>query len=222
MNRLALPLLASFMIIAFPACSQSERSDNHSSTVPTVTAAELEGLHKAYFASGCFWCVEAVFESVEGVTEAISGYSGGPEANPTYREVSNGNTGHAEAVEVYYDSTVIDFPTLVKVYYGSHDPTTVNRQGNDRGSQYRSIAFYENETEKAIIESYIEKLYQAGTYDRGEIVTEVTKFEKFWPAEEYHQNYERRNPNNPYVRNVSIPRLNKFLRAYPELLKASH
>lgn len=222
MNRLALSLLVSLMIVAFPACSQTENSDSHREQTATVTSADLSGLHKAYFASGCFWCVEAVYESVEGVAEAVSGYSGGAESNPTYRDVSNGVTGHAEAVEVYYDSTIVDFPTLVKVYYGSHDPTTANRQGPDRGSQYRSVAFYQNETEREIIESYIEGLYQSGDYDRGEIVTEVTAFKKFWPAEEYHQNYEKRNPDNPYVRNVSIPRLNKFLRAYPELLKASH
>lgn len=221
MNRLALPLLASLMIIAFPACSQTEESETHREQT-AVASADLSGMHKAYFASGCFWCVEAVFESVEGVAEAVSGYSGGSESNPTYRDVSNGVTGHTEAVEVYYDSTIIDFPTLVKVYYGSHDPTTANRQGPDRGSQYRSVAFYQNDTEKTIIEGYIEGLYEDGSYDEGEIVTEVTAFEKFWPAEGYHQDYERKNPNNPYVRNVSVPRLNKFLRAYPELLKASH
>ncbi len=219
--HLSAGFLAIFSLLALPACSQSgSHNDQASATAIQVTSPEeLEGLSKAYFASGCFWCVEAVYESVSGVKEVVSGYAGGEEPNPTYRQVSNGLTGHAEAVEVYYDSTVVDFPTLVNVYYGSHDPTSVNRQGPDRGTQYRSIAFYRNETEKQIIDAYIRQLYDEGEYQQGEIVTEVTMLETFWPAEDYHQNYERKNPNNPYVRGVSIPRLRRFQKNYPELLK---
>jgi peptide-methionine (S)-S-oxide reductase len=182
---------------------------------------QLAGQKVAYFASGCFWCVEAIFQSVEGVSEAVSGYSGGDEPNPTYQEVSSGRTSHAEAVAVYYDPNKVSFKTLLKVFFGSHDPTTLNRQGPDRGRQYRSIAFYQNEDEKRIIEDYIEELEEAGAYD-DPIVTEVSKFEKFYEAEEYHQEYEKLHPENPYVQSVSIPRLKRFQAKFPELLKDNH
>ncbi len=171
----------------------------------------------AYFASGCFWCVEAVFESVKGVEEAVSGYAGGFTDNPTYQSIGTGKTGHAETVAVYYNPEVVSFSTLVTVFFGSHDPTTVNGQHPDYGTQYRSIAFYLNDTEKQIIEKAIKKLNKE-TYN-GKIVTEVTKLDTFYKAEEYHQDYEKRNPNVPYVKSVSIPRLNRFKRKFPELLK---
>lgn len=171
----------------------------------------------AYFASGCFWCVEAIFESVKGVEEAVSGYAGGHTKRPTYRTIGTGRTGHAETVAVYYDPNIVSFQSLVDVFFGSHDPTTKNGQHPDYGSQYRSIAFYQNEKEKEIIESTINKLNEE-VYN-GRIVTEVTKFTKFHKAEEYHQNYERLHPFNSYVRNVSIPRLNKFKKRFPHLLK---
>ncbi|MGG8495149.1 peptide-methionine (S)-S-oxide reductase MsrA [Tenacibaculum sp. TC6] len=171
----------------------------------------------AYFASGCFWCVEAVFESVKGVKEAVSGYAGGHSSNPTYQKVGSGSTGHAEAVAVYYNPDVVSFQTLVDVFFGSQDPTTVNGQYPDYGTQYRSIAFYQNAKEKEIIEHTIEKLNKE-VYN-GKIATEVVKFTKFYKAEEYHQNYERLHPENPYVQKVSIPRLNRFKRKFPHLLK---
>lgn len=171
----------------------------------------------AYFASGCFWCVEAVFESVKGVKEAVSGYAGGHSRNPTYHSIGTGSTGHAEAVAVYYNPEVVSFQTLVDVFFGSQDPTTVNGQHPDYGTQYRSIAFYQNAKEKEIIEHTIEKLNKE-VYN-GKIATEVVKFTKFYKAEEYHQNYERLHPDNPYVQKVSIPRLNRFKRKFPHLLK---
>lgn len=182
---------------------------------------DKEGLKKAYFASGCFWCVEAVFESVIGVKEVYSGYSGGQKENPTYREISSGQLKHAEAVEVIYNPGQVTFETLVKVFFGSHDPTTANRQGPDRGPQYRSIAFYTTDAEKVIIDDYIAELTKKEAFN-SEIITEVKKFEKFWIAEEYHQDYERLNPNVPYVRSVSVPRLNRFKEQFPELLKENH
>ncbi len=178
-------------------------------------------LSKAYFASGCFWCVEAIFESVEGVAEAVSGYSGGTVKNPTYQQISTGRLRHAEAVEVYYDAKVVSYETLVKVFFGSHDPTTADRQGPDRGPQYRSMIYYQNDSEKDIAESYIQKLDEEGLYG-APIVTEVVAFDVFYKAEEYHQDYEKRNPNNGYVRSVSIPRLNRFKAKFPELLKTEH
>ena len=173
----------------------------------------------AYFASGCFWCVEAIFESVEGVSEAVSGYAGGFTKNPTYQSIGTGETGHAEAVAVYYDPDKVSFKTLVDVFFGSHDPTTKNGQYPDFGSQYRSIAFYSTNEEKVIIETTINKLNKQ-VYNN-KIVTEVTKHSKFYEAEEYHQNYEKRNPYNSYVRNVSIPRLKRFQKKFPQLLKKS-
>ncbi len=183
------------------------------------TLQDLSEFETAYFASGCFWCVEAIFESVKGVEEVVSGYSGGQEKNPTYEQVARGQTTHAEAVEVYYDPEVISFTELVQVFFGSHDPTSLNRQGPDRGPQYRSIAFYKNETEKKIITDYIALLTNENVYDGDPITTQVVAFEKFYKAEEYHQDYERRNPNNSYIRNVSIPRLNRFKQNFGDYLK---
>ena len=212
-------LLISLFI--FNACNliTPKPVDNKSQlwTPPSIS----QGMEKAYFASGCFWCVEAIFESVEGVQEAHSGYSGGKTKNPTYNQIGYGNTGHAEAVEVIYDPKVVSFKTLVEVFFGSHDPTTLNRQGPDRGTQYRSVAFYQNDTEKNAIESHIVKLIEEEVYSN-KIVTEVTPLVKFYYAEEYHQDYEKLNPENSYVRSVSIPRLNRFKAKYPHLLKKAH
>jgi len=179
---------------------------------------DLSQFETAYFASGCFWCVEAIFENVKGVHEVVSGYSGGSEENPTYQQVARGLTTHAEAVKVYYDADVISFNTLVQVFFSSHDPTTFNRQGPDRGPQYRSIAFYKNEDEKKFITDYIASLEEKKVYN-APIVTEVKAFEKFYVAEEYHQDFERKNPNNSYIRNISVPRYNRFKEIFPEVLK---
>lgn len=172
----------------------------------------------AYFASGCFWCAEAVFESVKGVEEAISGYSGGKSPNPTYRKVSSGSTDYAEAVKVIYDPMKISYKTLLTVFFDSQNPTTPNQQGPDRGTQYRSIAFYQNTTEKAAIEEYIDSLNKTKVYSQP-IVTQVIPFERFWRAEDYHQNYEKNHPNEPYIQSVSIPRIERFKTKRPELLK---
>lgn len=204
-------LLLVLTILISVACS----SPNNKATTPPQ---DLKGLSKAYFASGCFWCVEAIYEELRGVSEVISGYSGGEMKNPTYRQISSGRTKHAEAVEVYYNPKEISYETLVKVFFGSHDPTTPNRQGPDRGPQYRSMIYYQNAEEKAVVENYIQELNDSGTFS-GKIVTEVVPFDVFYNAEDYHQNYEKNNPYNPYVQGVSIPRLNKFKAKFPELLK---
>ena len=180
---------------------------------------QLKELEVAYFASGCFWCVEAIFESVVGVEEAVSGYAGGFTKNPTYKSIGTGTTGHSETVAVYYNPSKVSFKTLVQVFFGSHDPTTKNGQHPDYGSQYRSIAFYQNEKEKKVIDAFV--LYLNTSYYKGRIVTEVTKLDVFYEAEAYHQNYERLNPNNPYVKRVSVPRLNRFKKKFPQLLKKS-
>lgn len=198
--------------------SSGTKPINQDEVVWAPQKTTVQGLKKAYFAGGCFWCVEAIYESVKGVHEVYSGYSGGETLNPNYNQIGTGRTGHAEAVEVLYDPDVVSFGTLVQVFFGSHDPTTPNRQGPDRGSQYRSIAFYSNATEREIIQNYIALLEEKELFIN-EIVTEVKPLKKFYYAEEYHQNYERLNPDNPYVQQVSIPRLKRFQKSYPELLK---
>lgn len=174
----------------------------------------------AYFASGCFWCVEAIFESVDGVEEAVSGYAAGHTKKPTYKEIGTGKTGHTETVAVYYNPKKVSFKNLVTVFYDSHDPTTINGQYPDFGTQYRSVAFYKTEEEKNIINAIITKLNKE-VYN-GKIVTEVKKHTVFHKAEEYHQNYEKLHPNNPYIRNVSLPRLNRFKKKTKVALKRNN
>lgn len=195
-----------------------------SSDAPTKTSAQdsminkevnLEGKARAYFASGCFWCVEAIFESVNGVEEVYNGYSGGHTENPTYEASNTGKTGHAEAVEIIYDPSVVSFGTLVDVYLGSQNLEQVNGQGNDIGTQYRSIAFYQSKSEKAIIDEKVFALIQEGY----KVATQIEPFEKFWLGEDYHQDYEALHPNHPYIRSVSIPRLNAFKAKFPDILK---
>jgi peptide-methionine (S)-S-oxide reductase len=215
------PLLLITLLLTLTACNRNQAKSPEKAFDSSSQMATHKGIERAYFASGCFWCVEAVFESVAGVEDAVSGYSGGKEEKPTYNQVGNGKSTHAEAVEVYYNPDSVSFETLVNVFFDSHDPTTLNRQGPDSGPQYRSIAFYQNDNEKEIIERTIKSL-NASTY-KGRIVTQVVPFEKFWIAEDYHQDYERNNPRNPYIRGVSVPRLNKFKAKFPALLKdAAH
>lgn len=184
-----------------------------------VTPVEVpleNGFTKAYFASGCFWCVEAVYESIIGVKESISGYAGGHTSNPTYETSNTGITGHAEAVEIIYDPSKISFESLVDVYFGSQNPTQVNGQGPDNGSQYRSIIFYQNESQKQII---LDKVKELAKQYHQPIAAEITPFIKFWIGEDYHQDYKKKHPNNAYIQNVSNPRLNKFKKKFPHLLK---
>tara|TARA_R110002051_G_scaffold323528_2_gene417493 strand:+ start:512 stop:1171 length:660 start_codon:yes stop_codon:yes gene_type:complete len=212
-------IMVSAMVFFSTSCQSKNKDQKPQVNQVVYSDQDLKEYETAYFASGCFWCVEAVFESVKGVQEVISGYAGGTELNPTYEQVAMGKTSHAEAVEVYYDPKVVSYETLVKVFFGSQDPTTLNRQGPDRGAQYRSVAFYKNEGEKKIIVDYIAKLTKDKVYNNP-IVTEVTPFTKFYDAEDYHQDYERKHPNNPYIQGVSIPRLKRFQKKFPELLKS--
>ena len=178
---------------------------------------EKQEFSKAYFASGCFWCVESIYENLKGVVNVDSGYSGGSTINPTYYQVISGNTGHAETIEVIYDSSIIDFKTLVNVFFGSHDPSTLNRQGPDIGTQYRSVAFYSSNEEKNIIKNEIDRLLKNKVYKK--ITTEVIPFKKFYVAENYHQDYKKKNPNDLYIMKVSAPRINKFKMNFKEILK---
>lgn len=184
---------------------------------PSATLASFQGkLDTATFAGGCFWCIEASFEQIEGVVEAISGYSGGEEKNADYKKVSAGYTKHAEAVQIYFDPTVIDFETLLDVFFTAHDPTQLNRQGPDVGTQYRSEIFYHDEAQMELAKSKISALQ--GKYG-GKIVTKLSQLKAFYPAEEYHQDFERKNPNNGYIRNVSKPKIDKVASEFSDLLK---
>ena len=219
MNVLQTSLLGILGLVTISSQSKTSSQAKNQNLIE-LSSSQLQQYETAYFASGCFWCVEAVFESVKGVKEVVSGYSGGKEKNPTYEDVGYGRTTHAEAVEVYYDPKVVSFKTLVKVFFGSHDPTTLNRQGPDKGAQYRSIAFYKNDSEMKIIEDYIDNLQKNKVYT-SPIVTQVKPFTIFYKAEDYHQDYEKKHPNNSYIRNVSVPRLKRFQQKFPELLKDS-
>lgn len=214
-------LLICLTIIVTSCQTNKKKAATHRTEIntPPVEVPIENGMAKAYFASGCFWCVEAVYESVKGVSEVINGYAGGHSKNPTYQESNTGRTGHAEAVEVIYDPTIVSFATLVDVYFGSQNPTQVNGQGPDRGSQYRSIIFYQNEVQKKIITQKKEALSSLLNMT---VAAEVYPFQKFWIGENYHQNYERLHPNNSYIKNVSIPRLRKFQNKFPHLLKSTH
>lgn len=172
----------------------------------------------ATFGAGCFWCVEAVFESLKGVDKVVSGYSGGHVKNPSYREVCNGTTGHAEVCQIYYHPDIISFDELLEVFWGTHDPTTLNKQGNDVGTQYRSAVFYHdtNQKEKALY--YKKKLNDSGAYTNP-IVTEIVSFESFYVADDYHQEYFSLNPNQPYCTFVIQPKMEKFKKVFGDKLK---
>jgi len=213
--KLILFALSLFIFSCGNSSTQNQTKEELTNAEPVEIPVQ-DNKARAYFASGCFWCVEAIYESVDGVEEVISGYSGGHTKNPTYEASNTGRTGHAEAVEVIYDPNKIDFVTLVRVYFGSQNPTQVNGQGPDNGSQYRSIIFYQNQEQKKIIEDI--KAEVAKNYNKP-IAAEIMPFQKFWIAEDYHQNYEKLNPDNPYIQNVSIPRLNRFKQKFPDLLK---
>ena len=177
-----------------------------------------EKTEPATFGGGCFWCVEAVFEQLEGVSQVVSGYAGGRTENPTYQQVCSGLTGHAEVCQIRYDPEKIGYTELLEVFFKIHDPTTLNRQGPDVGTQYRSVIFYHNDEQKKLAERAKKELDDAGAF-RGPIVTEIAPLEKFYPAEDYHQDYFRNNPNQGYCRAVVGPKVSKFRKVFKEKLK---
>lgn len=172
----------------------------------------------ATFGSGCFWCTEAIFERVNGVISVVSGYSGGHVVNPTYKEVCDGTTGHAECTQITFDTSIISYDELLEIFWKTHDPTTLNRQGNDVGTQYRSVIFYHNKEQKQKAEYYKQKLTEEKIWDKP-IVTEITKFEKFYPAEDYHQEYYENNPDQGYCAFVITPKVEKFEKIFKDKLK---
>lgn len=176
-------------------------------------------MEKATFGSGCFWCTEAMFKRLKGISNVKSGYSGGHAENPTYKQVCTGETGHAEVIQLDYDPKVISYDELLEVFWKTHDPTTLNRQGNDVGTQYRSAVFYHNEEQRQLAESYKKKLDDSEIWP-DPIVTEITAFEKFYPAEEYHNDYFSQNESQPYCALVVAPKVEKFKKIFAEKLSS--
>ena len=227
--------MRSFLVITLAglsgllSCAQSSPA-NKTSTTKTMEQKDtlpkdnpgLPATEIATFANGCFWCTEAVFEELDGVISATSGYSGGETENPTYKQVCTGTTGHAECLQIVYDPARISFDELLEVFWQTHDPTTLNRQGADVGTQYRSAIFYHNEEQREKAEKYKAALDSSGAFPN-RIVTEITPFTKFYPAEDYHQQYFEQNANsNPYCRIVIQPKLDKFRKVFKEKLKSGH
>jgi peptide-methionine (S)-S-oxide reductase len=172
----------------------------------------------ATLAAGCFWCIETVYDQLKGVEKVVSGYTGGMIPNPSYQQVCTGTTGHAEAVQVTFDPTVVSFREILEIFFTIHDPTTLNRQGGDIGTQYRSAIFYDSPEQKAIADEVISDLSSKGLWERP-VVTEVTRMTEFFPAEDYHQGYYEQNPGQPYCRAVIEPKVAKFRKYYFDKLK---
>ena len=211
MQRLALVILALLLV---SGCKSNTLKTN---STMDITPYGIK-TDTATFAAGCFWCVEAVFQELKGVLSVTSGYTGGKIKNPTYREVCSGLTGHAEACQIIFDPAVITYDELLEAFWSSHDPTTLNRQGADQGTQYRSAIFYHNEDQKKLAESYKAKLNAENAFDKP-IVTEISQASVFYKAEDYHQNYYDENGNAPYCTFVIAPKLEKFRKVFKDKLK---
>ena len=210
-------MLAFILLIAGSSCGQKSKQAT-STTMANESARE--GLAVATFGSGCFWCTEAVFQNVEGVEKVESGYSGGKVKNPTYKEVCSGLTGHAEVIQVHYDSAKVSYEELLEIFWKTHDPTTLNRQGADEGTQYRSVIFYHTDEQKKLAEKYKIELDKSGAFNNP-IVTEISPYTEFYKAEDYHQNYYNLNGNAPYCSYVIQPKLEKFRKVFKHKLKKS-
>ena len=210
-------------VIALFSCTQTENPDNNMNTnlSTAVNAGEnLSGIKTdtATFGTGCFWCTEAIFQQLDGVLKVTSGYSGGHVRNPSYEEVCEGTTGHAEVIQMIYDPAKITFDELLEVFWETHDPTTLNRQGNDVGTQYRSAVFYHNAEQKQKAEKYKAELDKSGAFDN-KIVTEITPASAFYVAENYHQNYYNQNGSQPYCTFVIRPKIEKFKKVFKDKIK---
>jgi peptide-methionine (S)-S-oxide reductase len=218
MNSLVWLLLGSVVLVTpqLRAQSKTATSNNKSENKRPMPVANLE---KATFGSGCFWCTEAVFQRLEGVTMVESGYSGGKIPSPTYEQVCAGTTGHAEVTQITYDPSRVTFDELLQVFWKTHDPTTLNRQGNDVGPQYRSVIFYHTEKQKELAGKYKRELDAAGAW-KDPIVTEISPFTGFYKAEDYHQNYYNENRYKPYCMFVIGPKLEKFEKVFKDKLKS--
>jgi len=211
-------IIALALVLLGISCHSKEKEVNLPHIKKAVTMEKQEKIEVATFAGGCFWCTEALFLELNGVKSIVSGYTGGTIPNPTYAQVCSGVTGHAEAVQITYDANKISFGELLEVFFATHDPTTLNRQGNDVGTQYRSEVFYHNPEQKKITESYIALLQSERTF-ADPIVTKVSPFTTFYPAENYHQNYYNQNKEQSYCHFVITPKVEKFEKKYKDKLK---
>jgi peptide-methionine (S)-S-oxide reductase len=203
-------ILTVVMFLALQACGQKQKNQK-------VKMAD-SNLELATFGAGCFWCVEAIFQRVDGVEKVVSGYSGGHVKNPSYKEVCTGTTGHAEVCQLSYNPEAVSFDELLEIFWQTHDPTTLNRQGNDVGPQYRSVVFYHNDEQKSLAEKYKNELDKAGIY-KDPIVTEISPFQSLYIAEDYHQNYFNENGSQPYCSFVIQPKVEKFKKVFKDKLK---
>lgn len=208
-------LVLGFVFGGFPPMSQNA---SEPVLAAEAGAGDEAGLEKATFGNGCFWCSEAVFLRIKGVRKVVSGYSGGRVKSPTYKQVCSGRTGHAEVVQVTFDPAAVSYADLLEVFWGTHDPTTKNRQGVDVGTQYRSVIFYHNDQQKRLAEEYKRKLDAAQVFP-APIVTEIVPFREFYPAEDYHQNYFALNGNQPYCQSVIRPKVEKLKKVFAEKLQ---
>ncbi len=229
---LAIGISAAFLTLGTTSCvakpSAQNNTDKQSSpsaerTIPVATVNEPTPTPSgktevATFGSGCFWCTEAIFQRVDGVLKIVSGYEGGTVKNPSYKEVCEGTTGHAECTQITFDPAKVSYDELLKIFWKTHDPTTLNRQGNDVGTQYRSVIFYHNEQQKATAEKYKKELSASGAWDKP-LVTEISASTTFYPAEDYHQNYFNDNPGQGYCAFVIRPKVEKFEAVFKEKLK---
>lgn len=213
-------LITIFSLFSFVACNhaQTQTKEVKSNSTKKIKKSMDTNLEVATFGGGCYWCIEAIFQRLEGVEKVESGFSGGNVKNPTYREVCTGATGHAEVIQITFDTTKISFTEVLKVFFTMHDPTTLNRQGNDVGTQYRSAVFYHNDKQKKETEEIIAELNKANAYP-SPIVTEVTKFDAFYNAEDYHQDYYNQNSGEGYCRYVIQPKIEKFEKVFKDRLK---
>ncbi|WP_390904964.1 peptide-methionine (S)-S-oxide reductase MsrA [Xanthocytophaga flava] len=210
-----------FAGICLLSCAQSQQKKvPQMQSKPVQMTTNVAKTDTATFGTGCFWCTEAIFQQVDGVLSVASGYSGGQVENPTYKQVCTGSTGHAEVIQVTYDPAKVSYPELLEVFWSTHDPTTLNRQGADVGTQYRSAIFYHNAEQKQLAEKYKKELDASKAFD-DPIVTEITPFSKFYKAEDYHQNYYNQNGEQPYCRMVIRPKIEKFKKVFSQKLKHS-
>lgn len=211
-------LFSVMVLVASVACGQQNRRQQTMQDLPKTTVQVPDNLEVATLGSGCFWCIEAIYQDLKGVYDVKSGYSGGHVNQPTYRQITTGTTGHAEVIQFFYDPKVLSFEDVLEIFWSTHDPTTLNRQGADVGPQYRSAVFYHNDEQKEIAEFYKKRLNESGAFNRP-IVTEITAFSNFFVAEDYHQNYFKDNGMQPYCQFVIRPKVEKFKQAFAEKLK---
>lgn len=210
--------LSLVLSLIFSSCTAKEKPFVKEEFKEPVKVKVKEGMEVATFAGGCFWCTEAVFLEIKGVEKVVSGYIGGKTVNPTYKDICTGETGHAEAIQITFNPNEVAYEDLLEVFFGTHDPTTLNRQGADVGTQYRSAIFYHSEAQKTKAENYIQLLEKEKLYDK-KIVTKVSSATVFYPAEDYHQNYYNQNSSQGYCQMVIAPKLEKLRKYYKSKLK---